>query len=387
MLLVSCAEDGLRQPLEHNTEAPDAVSNVHIENLPGKARISYTLPGQQDLLYVKATYTLATGREMEVRASYYNSSLLVEGFSDEAEHEVTLYAVNRSEVASAPITVTIRPQESPIWEIFRSVSTRPAFGGIRVDADNPTREDVAILVMGKNEYDEWEIHQNSVYTATDSIAHTIRGMDTLDRPFAFVVRDRWLNYTDTLYTNIKPLYETTIPKSGYAGRNLPGDAPHHPSTAMTGMWDGEFINWSGLYMTQNAHPGPHVITFDVGQLAKLSRIVVWDYPEYYSSGGYGRTYYYLGNLKEFEIWGSNDPPTDGSFNNWHLLGRYNAVKPSGLPFGIQNDEDYQTANAGLSWEFDVDAPKVRYLRVRSTRNWGGTTYMAISEIQVYGDPR
>lgn len=387
--MISCGEDGLRTPLEKNSQAPDPVTNVHVENLPGKARISYTVPVQQDLLYVKAVYKLATGRAMEVKASYYENSLLVEGFADEGEHEVTLYAVNRSEKASAPVPVTIRPLEAPIWEVYRSMEVGPAFGGIRVTADNPERSDLAILVMQKNEYGEWDIHPNSIYTATDSIAHTLRdaALDTVDQAFAFTIRDRWLNYTDTLYATIKPLYEVAIPKSGYAGMNLPGDAPHHPSTSMQGMWDGNIIDWPSIYMTQNAHPGIHIITFDIGRLAKLSRIVIWDYPEYFSSGGFGRTYYYLGNLKEFEIWGSDSPPSDGSFDNWHLLGRYNAVKPSGLPFGQQNNEDYQTANAGFSWDFDVAAPKVRYLRIRSTRNWGGTSYMAIAEIQVYGDPR
>ncbi|TJZ60497.1 DUF4959 domain-containing protein [Sphingobacterium olei] len=385
-----CGEDGLRSPLEGNGTAPGPVTNIHVENLAGKAKITYTVPEQQDLLYVKAVYTLATGRKMEVKSSYYNNWLLVEGFANEGEYDVQLFAVNRSETASEPVLVKIHPLESPIWDVFRNLEVSPAFSGVRLRTDNPERSDIAIQVMQLDEYGEWLTHPNSLYTSTDSIAYILRDakLDTVDQTFAFTVRDRWLNYTDTLYANLKPLYEAALPKSNYVGMsNTPGDAPFNPSTSMSGMWDNNIMDWPRVYQTRNAHPGVHVITFDIGRLAKLSRIVIWDYPEYYSSGGFARTYYYLGNLKEFEIWGSDIPPVDESFDNWHLLGKYNATKPSGLPFGQQNNEDYQSANAGLSWDFEVTAPKARYLRIRSTKNWGGTSYMGIAEIQVYGDPR
>ncbi|UGU18173.1 DUF4959 domain-containing protein [Sinomicrobium kalidii] len=382
-IIVACSDSDTQEPLENNPEAPGVVHNVSVENQPGKARITYALPEEQDLLYVKAEYTLATGKSMEVKASYYENSVLVEGFADTLEHEVKLYAVNRSEVASEPVAVTVKPQEAPLWDVYKSLHVGAAFGGVYVNAENPYRSDVAILIMQKNEHDEWEINPNSIYSSTDSISHTLRGLDTLKQDFAFTVRDRWLNYSDTLYTSISPLYEAAIPQSGYNGMNLPGDAPRHPSTSMSGMWDGNIIDWPSIYMTQAAHPGEHVITFDIGQLAKLSRIVIWDYPEYYN----GRTYYYLHCMYRFEIWGSDDPPADGSFDNWHLLGTYQETKPSGLPYGEQNDEDYRAANAGFSWEFDINVPKVRYLRIRCLENWGGSTNLAIGELQVFGDPR
>lgn len=381
--LGACKED-VNGPLESNSNPPGSVSNVVVENLSGKAKISYSLPTDGDLLYVKAKYVLATGREMEVKSSFYGNSLIVEGFADTLEHEISLYTVNRSEVESPePYRITIKPLEAPIWGVFKELDVLPTFGGIRVRAKNESRENVAILIMEKDEYGDWGINPNSIYTSTDSISYSLRGMDTLEREFAVTVRDRWLNYTDTLFTTISPLYETALPKSRYADYTLPGDAPRHASTPMSGMWDGEIMNWAAIYLTQAAFSGPHVLTFDVGVMAKMSRIVIWDYPEYYN----GRSYYYLGNLKEFEVWGSDNPPSDGSFNNWVLLGSYNATKPSGLPFGQQNDEDYRIANAGFSWEFDDTAPRVRYLRIRSIRNWGGTTYMGVGEVQVYGDPR
>ncbi|GAB3646022.1 DUF5000 domain-containing lipoprotein [Echinicola sediminis] len=381
--IVACEVEDDHTPYSSSDGAPAPVFETTVENLPGKARISYSLPSDGDLLYVKAVYSRTNGREAEVKSSYFNNSLMVEGFADTLEHEVKLYAVNRAEQESAPVTVLVKPQKAPVWDVYETLEVKAAFGGIQVDALNPAREDVAILIMEQNEYGEWVADPNSIYTSTDTIEYALRGMDTLKHEFAFTVRDRWLNYTDTVFSEISPLFETALPKSNYRGMSLPGDAPHHPSTSMAGMWDGEIMNWPAIYMTQSVVSGPHTITVDTGKEAKMSRIVIWDYPEYFN----GRTYYYLGNLKEFEVWGSNDPPADGSYDNWVKLGTYNATKPSGLPFGQQSDEDYRVAVEGHNWEFDIEAPKVRYLRIRSTKNWGGSSYMAIGEIQVYGDPR
>ncbi|GAB3357359.1 DUF4959 domain-containing protein [Arachidicoccus ginsenosidivorans] len=383
--LSSCKNDGFAVPLENSTVPPGMITNVNIENRKGGAIITYALPDDQDLLYVKANYVLQNGNKMEAKASYYNNSLTIEGYSDTLEHNVTLYAVNRSEVASDSVVVKIKPLRSSIWDVFKSLKATAAFGGVRIDALNSERSDVAILIMEKDQYGEWQISPNSIYTSTDTIGYTYRGLDTNEHKFAITIRDRWLNYTDTLFTDIKPLYETAIPKSQYSGIHLPGDAPWNTKTTMDGMWDGDILNWPKVYQTQAADLNPAMITINIGSKVKLSRVVIWDYPEYYN----GRTYYYLGNLKDFEIygWPSSTPPTDASLDNWVLLGHYHATKPSGLPFGEQNDEDYQTAYNGFNWDIDISAPKVQYIRIRSIKNWGGTTYMGIAELQVYGDPR
>ena len=91
-LAISCDQNNL-EPLENNSTAPGQVQNVAVENLPGKAKLTYTLPSDQDLLYVKAEYTLASGKKMEVKSSYYNNSLEVVGFANEGEYEIQLYSV------------------------------------------------------------------------------------------------------------------------------------------------------------------------------------------------------------------------------------------------------------------------------------------------------
>ncbi|RZL61901.1 MAG: DUF4959 domain-containing protein, partial [Pedobacter sp.] len=371
------------EPLEKSTNAPGPVSNVKYTAGPGNATITYALPSDNDLLYVKAIYSLANGRVMEVKASYYGNTLKVEGFGDTEEHEVKLYAVNRSEVESAPISIKVKPLENPIWGVFRSMKALADFGGMRFTAKNPAEADLAIEILTEDSKGRMMPTSKNIYTSTIDIDQAIRGYDPVSRKFAITIRDRWLNYSDTLYTTLVPLYEAEIPKSGYRAVTLPSDVALHTSTAIANLWDGDLLNWPRVLMTSSAVLTPQWFSFDIGKLSALSRVVIWDYPEYLN----GRTYFYGGNLNEFEIWGTNNPPADGSFTNWTKLGTFKAKKPSGTAYGNNTTEDVAAGQIGLNYTFDAGIPKVRYLRIKSNKNWQGTTFMAIGELQVYGDPR
>lgn len=399
-LVVTGCTDNILEPLEHNSAPLGTVSNVTHENQPGGATITYTLPDEQDLLYVKAEYTLATGQKMQVKSSFYNNSLAVEGFADTKPHVVTLYAVNRSETVSEPVQVTITPLESPIWAVMRSLgndsgdrsaNVKPAFAGVYLHALNLSRANVAILVMEKNDKGDWTTNPNSIYTTQDTISKTIRGLSIEPHHFAITVRDRWLNTTDTIYKDITPFPEVELDKSKFGNAAFPGDTPHWSENSLSGMWDGDILNWPKVYVT---HPSAlttipqHVVTIDTGVLIKMSRIKIWDYPEYKPSGAYARSYYNTGNLKDFVIygWPLNTPPTEAGFDGWVPLGHFHEVKPSGLPLGQMSTEDYNAAAAGFSWDFDPSAPAVRYLRLKSLSNWEGLGTLSIAEIKIYGAP-
>ena len=341
------------------------------------------MPNNNNLLYVKAVYTLASGRVMEVKASYYGNTLKVEGFGDTEEHEVKLYAVTRSEIESAPVSVKVKPLENPIWGVFRSIKAQADFGGLRFTAKNTAKADLAIEILTEDSKGKLVPTSKNIYTSIVDIDQAIRGYDPIARKFAITIRDRWLNYSDTLYTTLTPLYEAVIPKSGYKAVTLPSDVALNTSTSIAGMWDGDTNGWPRVLMTSSGVLTPQWVTFDIGKLSSLSRIVMWDYPEYLN----GRTYYYGGNLLDFEVWGTDNPPSDGSFTNWTKLGTFKSIKPSGSAYGVNTAEDNTTGAAGLNYTFDPGIPKVRYIRIKSLKNWQGTTFMAIGEIQLYGDPR
>ncbi len=382
---VSCAEDQGPQPLESNSNAPAEVTNVVIENLPGKAKLTYTLPSDEDLLYVVARYTLENGTPMEVKASYYSNSMLLEGFTGQSTNEVKVYAVNRSEAESKPVSVTVAPLKAPIFDIYDSLIAQPDFGGIRITADNPTKEEIGILVMQKNIQGDWVPLRTSIYTSVDEVKQSLRGFEPVEQEFAIVVRDKWLNYTDTLVTNIEPLFEQLMPKSGFVGVKLPNDATTiNNAYPISNLWDGQFLEYWGSYFTDRTiDVGNHLVTFDVGKTTKLSRLRLWQFSE--PIGGQ-RLYYYLGAMKKFRIWGSNTL-NDGTLDsNWTLMGEYEIKKPSGLPYAQENNDDLLAARDGADYEVALDKPAVRYLRIECLENWIGGKFMAVSEVHVYGNP-
>ena len=394
ILAMGCTEDEL-EPMGHNSTPPGQVTGIEVENLPGKAKLSYTLPDDPDLLYVKAVYRLNSGVMREIKASYYTNTMTLDGFGDTNIHEVQVYAVNRSEVASEPVSVKVQPQENPIWSVRRSLVIADDFSGVNIKAENPSRESVAIEIMCKDSLGTWQMLE-SVESSLPKIEAACRGLDTLEYEFRFTVRDRFLNYTDTLYATVHPLFEQMLDKSQFKAYNLPGDAsPEQPGwLEMDRMWNNiyDYTNherWL-IAMPSDVH-APQISTFDIGTPAKLSRLTLfdWGYDNAAGAGAGDRMFYTGEHMRRFEIWGTMTPSPDGSLDGWTLLATFENEKPSQLPYGQQSQEDFDTAVKGFGFVFPVSAeiPKVRYVRIRNLESWDGTTKFGIAEIDLYGDPR
>ncbi|WP_460761801.1 DUF5000 domain-containing lipoprotein [Niabella terrae] len=383
--LGACKEDlGWREPIGEDQSLPLPVSDPVVTNLNGKAQISYTLPKDPNLLYVAARYIMSNGQQAEVKSAYYSNQLEVDGFSDTDEYAVQLYTVSRAGLESSPVTVKVQPLEAPIWQVLRTVKMVNAFGGYNLTAENPTKSDVAILILRKNEFNEWAIDNNkSIYTNLDSVLSKIRALDTSEHVFPVVVRDRWGNTTDTVFNKVTPMYEAEFSKSLFRAFVLPGDAPQVTNGArLEYAWDNR-LGWpyTSFTLQTTGGTGPHTISFDIGVTAKLSRVWIRPYPE-------GSRYYFLTTMKRFEIWGSANPSLTGAFDDsWTLLGSYVVEKPSGLAYGTDNTLDQEAAAAGFNWDIDLNAPPVRYLRIRCLENFAGGTAQSINELSVFGDNR
>ncbi|WP_298032865.1 DUF4959 domain-containing protein [uncultured Alistipes sp.] len=389
ILSSGCSEDKL-EPMGHNSTPPGTVSDIRVENQPGQVKITYKLPADQDLLYVKAVYKLNSGATREIKASYYTNTMILDGFGDTDTHDVSVYAVNRSEVASEPVTVQVKPLENPIWGVRRSLNILPDFSGMQINAENPTQQVVAIEIMQKDSLGKWQ-YVEGVESSQPQIQVSKRGLDTLDYEFRFTVRDRFLNYTDTLYVEVKPLFEQMLDKSKFRAYNLPGDAqPEQPGwLEMDRMWNNiyDYTNherWLTRLDTGNPEK-PQVSTFDMGVAAKLSRLTLFNWR--YEVDGQPM-FYYGEHMRYFEIWGTMNPDPDGSFDNWVLLGSFENKKPSQFPYGQQSREDQEAAIKGFDFIFPLEnLPKVRYVRIKHIQNWGGDTHYGIEEIDLFGDPR
>lgn len=355
--------------------APGPVTNATVENLAGAAKITYTLPADKDVLYVKAVYTSKQGDVRETKVSYYNNNLTVLGFGDTNEYEVKLYAVDRGGNESAPLSVTVHPLKAPFLLVREGIEVVPDFGGINVAFGNSTEDNIAIVILANDSLGNF-VPINTNYTNLKAGNFSTRDLPSVDTKFGIYIRDRWGNVSDTLITTLKPLFEVKLDRTKMLGVNLPTDAPLGYSGAISFLFNGDLGN-GGYYHTGDAAKMPQWFTYDMGLSVKLSRMT------WYMRQGF---YYSLHNPRKVEIWGTNNPDSDGSFTNWTLLATHEQIKPSGLPAGQLSNADNDAAAAGETITFPLDVPKVRYIRFKTVRNWSDGTYVNFNEIMMWGAP-
>ena len=352
--LVSCKEEEQHGYLEHDTTPPEAVSNVQVEPLPGAADISYSLPENSlDLLYVKARYEIRPGVKQEASTSFYGTSILVAGFGDTAEHKVELVSVDRSGNMSEPVEVNVKPKYPPVQQVYDSLTYAADFGGIRIISGNPSKADLMVGVLIKDSLGDW-VDYDRTYSALREINFTSRGLPAELTSFGVYVRDRWHNYSDTLIQDLVPLFEEQLDPNNFQALALPGDDETN-TWSIPGLWDN---NPGGHNGVRSSNGTPSHYQFSIvrpGQKAKISRFKIW--------GIFDGREYTSANIKDFEVWGSDAPASDGSFDGWTLMGTFEIKKPSGLPSGQLSNDDKSMAAAGFEFDMPFEAPAVRYIRI------------------------
>ncbi len=348
----ACKQNDLHLPLENDKNIPGQVTNVKVKNLHGGARIGYSIPDDPDLLYIQADYEIRDKVKEQVTASYYNDLLTIQGFGDTSTHEVELYAVDRSGNKSKPVTVNVHPLKSPVQLAYDSLSYTADFGGIQVNLNNETRSNLVTTVLVKDSLGDWDEYDKN-YSSLPDIGFSVRGLPSVPTTFGVYIRDRWDNRSDTLVKDLTPYFEEELDKNKFSELFLEGDAKS--TWALSGLWNNSTTQFSGWHSADDAG-FPVSFTFDLGVKAKLSRFRTWQVHD-------GREYS-SGNIKQFEIWGSDDPNPDGSFDSWTKLMDCEVKKPSGLPIGQLTNEDIETAAAGDEFVLPLSAPPVRYIRFK-----------------------
>ncbi|WP_114937697.1 DUF5000 domain-containing lipoprotein [Mucilaginibacter endophyticus] len=384
IVMAGCKQESLNKPTITNNNAPGVVSNVQVQNLNGEATLTYTLPGDNDLFYVKAVYETSPGKTREVIASHYTNTLTVDGFGDTLAHVVKLYAVNSSEKASAPVNVTVTPLTPPYLLAYRSLKVTATFGGFNVTCDNEAKDNLAIVPMVDTANNGQYVQpkgMDNIYSNSVLIKAAVRGQPAVERKYAFFVRDRFLNRSDTLFMKLTPFYEEQFSKLDWSAYVLPGDATNlYSYTDVTKTFDGNFTGgWPNCLFTVESAGSPQMVTIDLGKQRVFSRFIMNPFIEI------GNVYYVRGNLRDFEIWGSNSPNVNGALDaSWTKLLTCNVVKPSGSPSGTETAADYNYAHDGWGFDFPAGLSAYRYIRIRSLRNWTGSYFMSISEFTLFG---
>lgn len=376
-LLSSCKEE-THQPMVPGVQ-PSELTDIHVENRKGAAIISYSLP-DQGAFYVVAEYESRPGVKRQVKSSVYKQELLLAGFEKAGKYNVTLYVVGRDEQRSDAVEVVVNPLTPPYLETFNSLEVFEDWGGVSIRANNDEESD---LMFGVFALDEDGQPQGTAahYTKQADVEFAVRGFESKNIKFGFFVRDKWENHSDTLYHELTPLYEIELDRSKFSEVRLPTDTytGHNIiNTPMHGMWNDVTSNRDNVFLTlPNLSPIPQWFTFDMNSSAKLSRMRIWHRATFLFDAG---------NLKRFEVYGSNNPNPDGSWESWELLGTFESKKPSGLPVGQNSNEDVEYINAGEEFVFGLDTPPVRYLRVKTLEVWGGVSYISIQMMKVWGQP-
>jgi len=372
-----CSEEAVTNYYEEGGEAPSQITDFSVTSTPGGGIVTYKIPDDPNLLYVKAVYEIQPDVFREAKTSIYNDTLDLVGFGDTNSHEVKIYSIGNNQKVSEPVSVTVTPLTPPVKSIFETLQLSSTFGGVKVDFKNQSQADVAIEVLVDTTGSGSLSPAGTFYTGALEGNYSARGFEPVESNFAVFVRDRWNNKSDTLIKSLTPLYEELIPKTNFRSVILPNDAPAQGAYPIEGVWDGN-LGYSG-YASNRSQPMPQWLTIDLGGKYIISRLKLFSF---------GNEHTYLdGGVKSFEIWGSLQPNPDGSYDSWELLGSFEAFKPSGLPPGQYTAEDFNYASIlGDDFTFDSVGTPVRFIRFKTLEDFGGGGLVTISELTFWGQP-
>nr|WP_294897986.1 glycosyl hydrolase [uncultured Pedobacter sp.] len=168
-------------------------------------------------------------------------------------------------------------------------------------------------------------------------------------------------------------------KTDFKALRLPNDdACTNNNGELENLWDDYTTGANHGISTVRDDADPVSFSWDLGKETKIKSITVWN------GHNYNPYSYYAGRCaKEYEIWGSNDPNPDGSWESWTKLVHHINERPSGLPYSEDDSPADATAGkAGDIVDFPNDTQAFRYLRFKSIKNWGGTSGVNLMEITV-----
>ncbi|RYZ47092.1 MAG: DUF4959 domain-containing protein, partial [Sphingobacteriales bacterium] len=348
---------------------PEPVSNVQVQNLAGGAIITYDLPLSENILYVQANYKINDEISRQTKSSYYSDTIIVGGFEKSQDYKVVLYAVSRANVFSDSVVVTVHPGTPAYLNAFPSITTKADFGGININVLNLLKANLGIVTISKDPVTKQFEIINQNYTNQDTISYSLRGYDTIPKEFGIYITDQYGNISDTFFTTITPIFEVQMDKGKFNSYVLPSDVKTGFGWEIQNLWNGN-TGSPGYHTEQPIQPlvWPAVITFDMGQAAKLSRYTIWNR----GIDGSGNWLWQAGAPLTWTLWGRAQSPVDEvlpsgpgspatgetSPNGWINLGTYRLpAKPSGLPNPQYTNNDLDYWNAGFSFNFSLDLPK------------------------------
>ena len=352
----------------------------------GGGIISYTLPDDSDILFVRAEYTNTLGEDVFRVSSVHNNEVEISGLNQTTPIEVNLFVVDNNDNKSDPTTAEFVPLESFIYLVQESIEFSADLGGVRVSWENIESKTVYVYVHIQNGEDE-EIRILSSNSPLEN--RFIRGLEATELTFLTKVADFDGNVTDLEEKGVySPLFEEVIDKSTWSlvsNQSINGNA-----------WEGSTVNfWDDIVDTTETDSDnsyfiiwrdqnggtlnwPLDIVVNLNKNVKINRLKVWQRAFWYNGPSPTTAYYYQEeNMKSFDLFASNNG------QEWTLLGQYDIGNPMDADGNIPSDAMESAAN-GHDFELDGVSESFNYLKISITSNYGSDTYCHGSEITLYG---
>ena len=380
VLFSGCTEDG-PAPVSGSSGKPVPVEILSTDTLPGGVRVHYRIPPVNDILEIKAVYTLAGGKQRESSASYFAASLVIDGYSDTLEHRAQICVFNRAREMSEPVELRFRPGMSALMKAKNTMKIERDFGGVNFNWRNPDRQMLIFEFFGQNAQGDLAT-MNITASGTDSTDLSFRGFDTIAYKFAVNIRDHFGNESGMIYPeggHIVPLFELKLDKSIQQVPTLPGDVSWNNWEGRPGHFIDNDIT-TIIHSPANTVPGA-TITLDLGRKVKLSRFLLWQ------RLNTSTTFYASSSPRIVEVYATDDVSDNpsGDWSAWKYIKTCTIVKPSGAPSGTVTEEDRVAALDGHDFAMPLAMAPTRYLRIRFMECWSASlAHVGCSEITAYG---
>jgi len=380
ILLYGCNNDE-----SQDSNPPGVLTIQNISPTNGGGIISYILPEDSDILFVRAEYTNSLGVDVYRVSSSHNDSIEIDGLNQNTPVQVRLFVVDQSENISEPVEIEFTPLPSFIFLVQQSISISPDLGGVKLEWENVAEKTVYVhlhIVNGDSE----DVRILSSNNVNESIF--VRGLESIEMTFLTKVEDFDGNITELEEKGtLTPLFEEMIDKSTWtlmSQLSVNGNAWEGQTTA---FWDdivdtAETNSDNSYFIIWRDQNGgtlnwPLDIVINLNKNVLIHRFKVWQRAFWYG-GPTGIPYYYQEeNMRSFNLYASNNAI------DWILLGEFDIGDPSDENGNIPQDYIDAAAN-GHDFDLDAVSEPFRYLKFSITSNFGSDTYVHGSEISLWG---
>ena len=378
--LLGCKDDD-----GQDSTPPGSLLVENITPTNGGGIISYSLPDDSDILFVRAEYTNSLGVDVYRVSSSHNNYIEIDGLNQNTPVQVKLFVIDENENMSQPVDIEFTPLPSFIYLVQESITITPDLGGVKLEWENVAEKTVYVHLHIVNAGEE-EIRILSSNNASESVF--VRGLESVEMTFLTKVEDFDGNITELEEKAIlTPLFEEMIDKSTWtlmSQLSVNGDAWEGQTTA---FWDdvvdtAETNSDNSYFIIWRDQNGgtlnwPLDIVIDLNKNVRVHRLKVWQRAFWYG-GPTGIPYYYQEeNMRSFDLYASNNSV------DWTLLGQFDIGDPSDENGNIPQDFIDAAAN-GHDFDLDGVSEPFRYLKFSLTSNYGSDTYVHGSEITLWG---